>query len=436
MEKIERALAEKSATIRNEEHLTAIQLDDLRHNLPPHSALVSYVAYKSFAVAKVDPSRTGTPSYIAFVLLPGSDQIRVFDLGESKPIDELIARMRSSADSEAHSMVQGSTRNERAYREAGEELRKRIWDPLAGATRDAQLLLVVPDGLLNLVPFASLPVGDGYLVDKGPVVHMLTSERDLLADENTQKKSGLLVLGGPAFDAQGIQTATATPATANAPLRGETIGCDEFQKMVFPQLPGATEEANDLASSWKKWNQEERLSLMTGADATRDRFLAESASNRVLHIATHAFILNRSCGNGNPLLHSGLVFAGANQNRDASILTAQQIASLDLNGVDWAVLSACNTGNGVLADGEGVLGLERAFRVAGAHSVVMTLWPVDDEVTRQYMRELYLNRFAKRDSTAHSAWAAEQLLLKNRRAAHLSTHPWYWAGFVAAGDWR
>lgn len=354
-----------------------------------------------------------------------------------KPTDDLVGKMRASADSEAHSMVQGSKRNERAYREAGEELRKRIWDPLADATKDAQLLLVVPDGLLNLIPFASLPVDDGYLVDKGPVVHMLTSERDLLAEENTQKKSGLLALGGPAFDARSIQAAAQTSAPLRGEtLRGETIGCDEFQKMVFPQLPGATAEANDLAGSWKKWNQNEHLSLMTGADATRDRFLAESGSNRILHIATHAFILNRSCGNGNPLLHSGLVFAGANQNRDASILTAQQIASLDLNGVDWAVLSACNTGNGVLADGEGVLGLERAFRLAGAHSVVMTLWPVDDEVTRQYMRELYLNRFANHDSTADSAWSAEHKLLDNRRTAHLSTHPWYWAGFVAAGDWR
>ncbi len=71
--------------------------------------------------------------------------------------------------------------------------------------------------------------------------------------------------------------------------------------------------------------------------------------------------------------------------KEASILTAQQIASLDLTGVDWAVLSACNTGNGDLQDGEGVLSLQRAFRVAGAHSVIMALWPVDDNVTRRFM---------------------------------------------------
>ena len=95
--------------------------------------------------------------------------------------------------------------------------------------------------------------------------------------------------------------------------------------------------------------------LLTGSDASRERFLDEAPRNRILHVATHAFLLDRSCGDSNPLLHAGLVFAGANRSREASILTAQQIASLDLNGVDWAVLSACNTGNGELSDGEGVL---------------------------------------------------------------------------------
>jgi CHAT domain-containing protein len=153
-------------------------------------------------------------------------------------------------------------------------------------------------------------------------------------------------------------------------------------------------------------------------------------------VATHAFVLDKSCGNGNPLLHSGLVFAGANRDRDASILTAQQIASLDLIGVDWAVLSACNTGNGELKDGEGVLGLERSFRVAGARSVVMTLWPVDDETTREFMRQLYAERFARRATTAQAAWWSARALLDQRRAAGKSTHPWYWAGFVSAGEWE
>jgi CHAT domain-containing protein len=169
---------------------------------------------------------------------------------------------------------------------------------------------------------------------------------------------------------------------------------------------------------------------------TRARFLDQAPRSRILHVATHAFLLDRSCGDGNPLLHSGLVFAGANQGRQASILTAQQIASLDLSGLDWAVLSACNTGNGELRDGEGVLGLQRAFHIAGARSVVMTLWPVDDRVTGRFMHELYLERFASHASSADAVWYSARKLLADRRAAGLSTHPWYWAGFVGSGGWE
>ena len=175
--------------------------------------------------------------------------------------------------------------------------------------------------------------------------------------------------------------------------------------------------------------------MATGDDATLTAFLVGAAENRVLHVATHAFLLDKDCGSGNPLLNSGLVFAGGRHGAAQSILTAQQIASLDLGGVDWAVLSACNTGNGELLDGEGVLGLQRAFRVAGAHSVIMTLWPVDDDSARQFMHELYAERLGAHATTADAVWNSSRKLLLHRRAAGKSTHPWYWAGYVGSGRW-
>jgi CHAT domain-containing protein len=82
------------------------------------------------------------------------------------------------------------------------------------------------------------------------------------------------------------------------------------------------------------------------------------------------------------------------------------------------------------------MGLERAFRVAGAKAVVMSLWPVDDETTREFMRGLYAERFGHRATTADAVWLAARRQLKERQAAGKSTHPWYWAGFIAAGGWR
>jgi CHAT domain-containing protein len=429
MEKIERALAERSATVRSDERIAAVRLGDLRQHLPKHSILISYVEYSRRAVEQLDPSHIGTPSYMAFVVHPDSSGIRIFDLGAAKPIEDLVSRARATADEEAHGGGLGSTRNERNYREAAEALRKLIWDPLRGDLKDVKLALVVPDGVLNLIPFSSLPDGTGYLVEHGPVIHILSSERDLVPAEAGEKKAGLLAVGSPQFDLAGI-------APDPSRLRDAPVSCEDFTNLQFHPLPGSGTEVADIASTWRRSIEAEPASLLTGADATRSRFIEEASRNRVLHVATHAFFLDKACGNGNPLLHSGLVFAGANASRDSAILTAQQVASLDLSGVDWAVLSACSTGNGELRDGEGVLGLQRAFRIAGARSVVMTLWPVDDEVTGRFMHVLYADRFVRHDSTADALWNSARKLLLERRAEGKSTHPWYWAGFVGSGGWE
>jgi len=429
METIERSLAEHSAAIRSENRIAAVDLDDLRKHLPPGSVLISYVWFSRRPVGVLDPTHLETWSYMAFAVHPDGRPIRLIDLGESKPIDDLVAKARSAADAEAHSGGLGSTRNERNYRDAAEALRKKIWDPIQSEVGSAKLVLVVPDGMLNLIPFSSLPQGSGYLVEHGPVIHTLSSERDLLPTEDATKKSGLLAIGSPQFELAGV---TADPAT----LRGGAASCDDFRSLQFNALPGTMVEVSDIASSWQRWNSAEPESTVTGADATRARFLQEASRHRVLHVATHAFLLDQTCGNGNPLLQSGLVFAGANLSRDSAVVTAQQIASLDLSGVDWAVLSACNTGNGVLRSGEGILGLERAFRVAGAHSVIMTLWPVDDDSARLFMHELYADRLGSHQSTADAVWNSARKLLLDRRKAGLSTHPWYWAGFVGSGGWE
>jgi CHAT domain-containing protein len=429
MERIERTLAERSAAYRAGQRIRTVDLEDVRRNLPPKSVLVSFVLYNRSEVHAPTAPKAFLPFYMAFVLHPDSNKIQVFDLGEAKGIDDLVAKARAAADAEAHSGGMGSTRNERAYRDAALALRQRIWDPLKAELTNATLALVVADGSLNLIPFASLPDGTGYLVEHGPVIHMLTNERDLVPTDQGAKKIGLFAIGSPSFQ-------LAENRLPPSPLRGEDPTCDEFSKIEFQPLPGTAIEVADIGSTWQRWNAAEPEQLVTGDDATLARFLSDSAHSRVLHVATHAFLLDKSCGNGNPLLHSGLVFAGGNHGGAQSIVTAQQIASLDLSGVDWAVLSACNTGNGELKDGEGIYGLQRAFRVAGAHSVIMTLWPVDDDAARQFMHELYAQRLGQHATTADAVWNSSRKILMERRVTGKSTNPWYWAGFVGSGGWE
>jgi CHAT domain-containing protein len=138
---------------------------------------------------------------------------------------------------------------------------------------------------------------------------------------------------------------------------------------------------------------------------------------------------------------SGLALAGANHRGqeaggDDGILTAEEVAALDLRQAQWVVLSACETGVGEVTVGEGVLGLRSAFRIAGARTLIMSLWAVDDEATRQWMRALYENRLSRRLDTAASAREAALSVLRSRRASKRPGHPFYWASFVAAGDWR
>jgi CHAT domain-containing protein len=121
---------------------------------------------------------------------------------------------------------------------------------------------------------------------------------------------------------------------------------------------------------------------------------------------------------------------------DDGILTAEEVAGLNLQGTEWAVLSACDTGAGQIKAGEGVFGLRRAFQIAGARTIIMSLWSVEDESTRSWMRDLYNARFSRHLTTPASVREASLKALEGQRARHHSTHPFYWAGFVAAGDWR
>ena len=116
--------------------------------------------------------------------------------------------------------------------------------------------------------------------------------------------------------------------------------------------------------------------------------------------------------------------------------TTEEIGAPDPDGVEWAVLSACDTGVGEIRAGEGVLGLRRAFEVAGARTLVMSLWPVEDRTAPRWMRELYGARLENGSDVARAARAASLAVLERQRASDLGGHPSRWAAFVAAGGWR
>jgi CHAT domain-containing protein len=139
---------------------------------------------------------------------------------------------------------------------------------------------------------------------------------------------------------------------------------------------------------------------------------------------------------------AGLAFAGANvrdratDGEDDGILTADEISRLYLSSAEWVVLSACDSGGGRIQLDDGLLGLRRAFQIAGAKTVIGSLWPVDDELTREWMRKLYESRLEEGLDTPASVHAANIALLERLHRDGPSTHPALWGGFVSFGSWR
>jgi CHAT domain-containing protein/tetratricopeptide (TPR) repeat protein len=498
-EEAERALAAKSATFRQELARGDVGLEEVRAALSANTALIAFARYdrsandaRGTAAASLPASRQGVrstkpvPSYIAFVVRDGQSDIAVVPLGSANAIDTLVTRWRR----ESTGVVGASSPSdvEPIYRSEGAALRRRVWDPLRQYLTGATTVFVVPDGTLNLVSLAALPVGTSrYLIDEGWVIHYLSAERDLVTSPSSSATRGLLAVGGAAFNDTTLFARAAKPAPkplpvasgvelAAAALRASSTdmfraGCGTLQSMQFTPLTGTDREVREVAALWT----DSPAQVLEGRGASERAFKQQAPGHRVLHLATHGFFLGNDCApvgsatrsvggltsaqskpatrprqtrqsnpalSENPLLMSGLALAGANRRAaagpddDDGILTAEEVTALNLDGVEWAVLSACDTGLGEVKAGEGVFGLRRAFQVAGVRTVIMSLWPVDDQATRVWMRALYEGRLQKRLSTAEAMHNASLSVLRERRARQQSTHPFYWAAFVAAGDWR
>jgi CHAT domain-containing protein len=241
-----------------------------------------------------------------------------------------------------------------------------------------------------------------------------------------------LVVGGAAFEAAG-------EAPDGTGLR--TAGCDPLSRLDVPPLPGSLREARRVASILSAApNMRSRVTELTRADATKAAFKEQAPGKGIVHVATHGFFASNECltvpsDAANPLRLSGLAFASSFDPADA-LLLAEEVATLNLRDAQWVVLSGCDTGIGQIEVDEGILGLRRAFRVAGAGTLIMSLWPVEDRSAETFMAALYEARLSAGQTTSAAMRAAYREALAAARREHGEAHPLYWAPFIASGDWR
>jgi CHAT domain-containing protein/Tfp pilus assembly protein PilF len=492
-ERAERELAVASADFARELERGRVGIDEVAASLPPSTALVAFAVYEKLDLTRVERSEKSAepptphepaPHYIAIVLPAENRSPVAVDLGPASDVESTIAQWKKEISTGASDIRRTPEESETAYRRIGARLRDSVWDPVFVRVKGVERIFVVPDGAMNLVSFAGLPVGEReYLIEQGTTVHYLSAERDLVpTKEAAGVGAGLLALGGPDYDDAKLFAAPpdpsvepgdagSVPGVASA-TRGSRATCGSFETLHFDELPAAASESKEIVALWQEAglvgatdSEEPRVLHLTGSAASEEALKSGAAGRRVLHLATHGFFLGGNCATAagsrgfkivtesepevpevgspaSPLLLSGLALAGANHRKRATadqedgILTAEEISALDLSGVEWAVLSACDTGVGEIQAGEGVFGLRRAMQVAGVRSMIMSLWPVDDEATRMWMKALYDGRLRDGLDTAEAVREAGLSVLRDRRKSEQSTHPVYWAAFVAAGDWR
>jgi CHAT domain-containing protein len=404
-QQLEASLANKGVGSGKIRRALGTDVAEVREALPGDAALVEYVAYNRYT-----GHLASEPAYGAIVLTRDAPCQWVM-LG---PAAELDARVRTD-----QKYMRKRVR-EAALAEALRGLYQSLCQPvLAALPNGIHRLIISPDGDLNFISFATLlDAGDHFLADDFEL-NYVSSGRDLLQRPGLMLKTKrLVVFANP--DYNHLPNAVAVKA------RPRTAATDDDS---LPPLPGTEREAAFLQQEAKRDGLE--VQVYRGADASEAN-LDKQDSPYVLHLATHGLYLsqgdvpNLSVGAGNgakslaaqPMTRSLLALAGGAvtlrnwkkgifpPSENDGLLTAQEVADLNLDHTWLVALSACDTGDGEARAGEGVLGLRRGFAEAGAQNLLMTLWTADDTETADLMEAFY--REALRTGDAPGALARVQ----------------------------
>ncbi|MEM9216642.1 MAG: CHAT domain-containing protein [Cyanobacteria bacterium P01_F01_bin.150] len=460
---LESELTRRSAAFRVESQ--AVDIETIQTQIPTNGVLIEYIRYRPFNAKADRVNEWGSDRYAVYLLFPNG-RIEAIDLGDAAAINTAIqsftdllqdrrATFRSaSIDLRIRDDIVDSTTD---------TLKTLLIDPIAPHLTDIDHLLISPDSQLNRLPFEALqvePSGD-YLIQRYQISY-LNSGRDLLKFNITEPSTNpAVILANPNYDTADASvdiTAAASPPAPESPqiTRATNRRSTDLSTLQVTPLPGTQAEVNAIQPLFPN------ATILTGPQATENT-LKTVQSPHILHLATHGFflpnldrpdpnpptpqlpnsptpqLLNSSTPQPplteNPLLRSGLIFAGFNPRRSGSedgALTALEASNLKLSGTQLVVLSACDTGLGDIANGEGVYGLRRAFAIAGAESQLISLWQVSDDGTQSLMARYYEN--LTKGMGRSNALRAVQLEMIN--AGDEYSHPYYWAPFILTGDWR
>lgn len=458
-ERLEADLARRSEAFRKSSQ--RVTPDVVQAALPADVVLVDFVEYDRVLSGSQSEAGTQTERHLAAFVVRRGSPVAALDLGPAIPIQEAIGRWLKTYG------------NSRAAVAAAGELRGRIWEPLGKHLGSARTVLVSPDGALARFPLAALP-GDeagSYLIETYAIAVIPVPQRlpEMLGGPpaGPAADATLLLVGDVDYD-----------APQDAPAGEQRSGLGRSAAFRFSRLESTRAEILVVQDSFEQAYQDGEVKKLRGRNATEEQFRETAPQHRFVHLATHGFfapapldalsspsrdaaaapadephlLADGDLAALHPGLLSALVFAGVNRppqpGAGDGLLTAEEVASLNLEGMELAVLSACETGLGKLVDAEGALGLQRAFQVAGARSVVATLWKVNDEATSILMQHFYENFWTKKLRKLEALRQAQLWMLRegpdrgmavvgrSQPATSGRRPPFLWAAFVLSGDWR
>ncbi len=399
-DKLEKSLSGRSQLFNEQEQSDKPGWNIVQRALKADEAIVEILRIENFS-----NGFTGNAVYCALVLFnTGTPQLIVLDKGKE---------MESAGISEYRKNILEMKVDNRSY--------SVYWEPIEKVIASRKKIYVSPDGIYNQISLNTLKDATGkYLLDKHVIV-LTGNSKDILKFQNVSNTAGVktaLLFGYPDYGSNDII----------APLPGTKTEIGNVNKILSA--------ANFRTETFMR-------------DAATEEKVKASRST-VLHIATHGFFLSdlnsirgekvlgveTSTARKNPLLRSGLMLAncenvfdetGEKGNTNNGILTAYEVMNLSLEGTDLVVLSACQTGLGDIKSGEGVYGLQRSFLVAGAKSVIMSLWEVSDAATMELMTEFYKSYSISGNKQEAFLSAQKKIRLKYKE-------PYYWGAFVLVGS--
>src|SRR5271157_3553595 len=426
VEDIEGRLARQGTDLGQARRALTATVEQVQAAIPKNTALIEYVRYFHYLGKSKFEFRYGA------VVFSTDAPPRWVTLGSAKKIEAALKRYQALVHNPGDE-VEMAAILQMLYTE--------VWEPVEQAFPvNTNRVIVSPDGQLNFLSFATLlDAGKGFVAEKYSIQYV-TSGRDLLREPQPTLTKQVIVMANPKF--KGDLNPNTQMAKSDLPIEGSGVlrGTEkrDFEDMKFEDLAGTQQESDQLICQFKGWDWPAKS--LTGAKVTKQA-LSELHGPHILHLATHGFFepedsssetnpneseapgvksdLTKSRFFKNPMHRSGLALAGANTTIEAwkrgeapsiqedGILTAEDVSTLDLKGTWLVTLSACDTGSGEARAGEGVMGLRRGFIQAGAENLLMTLWPISDEVTVEIMSAFY--------EAAHNSGNAPEALAEVQR---------------------